>query len=78
MSGEFERRIQPRAEIKWPVTLLSTQAKIDGEIQNVGPAGAFVSCKDPPPSGRKLFRYHQTSRPPDTECCRQGDLVNDP
>ena len=64
MSGELERRIQPRAEIKWPVTLLSTQAKIDGEIQNVSPAGAFVSCKEPPPVEGSFFVI---IKPPDRQ-----------
>jgi len=64
MSGESERRIQPRAEIKWPVTLLSTQAKIDGEIQNVSPSGAFVSCKEPPPVEGSFFVI---IKPPDRQ-----------
>ena len=64
MSGELERRIQPRADIKWPVTLLSTQAKIDGEIQNVGPTGAFVTCKDPPPLEGSFFVI---IKPPDRQ-----------
>lgn len=64
MSGESERRIKPRAEIKWPVTLLSTQAKIDGEIQNVSPSGAFVSCKEPPPVEGSFFVI---IKPPDRQ-----------
>lgn len=64
MSGEFERRIQPRTEIRWPVTLLSTQDKIDGEIQNVSPTGAFVSCKEPPPLERSFFII---IKPPDRQ-----------
>ena len=55
MSSKFELRIQPRAEIKWPVTMLSTQAKIDGEIQNVSPAGAFISCREQPPAEGGFF-----------------------
>lgn len=55
MSGEFERRTELRTEIKWPVTLLSTQEKVDGEIQNVSPIGAFVSCKEPPPLEGSFF-----------------------
>ena len=55
MRSKFELRIQPRAEIKWPVTLLSTQAKIDGEIQNVSPAGAFISCREQPPADGNFF-----------------------
>ena len=55
MRSKFELRIQPRAEIKWPVTLLSTQAKIEGEMRNVSPAGAFVSCREQPPADGNFF-----------------------
>lgn len=64
MSEELDRRTQPRAEIRWPVTLLSTQDKIDGEIQNVSPTGAFVSCKEPPPLEGSFFII---IKPPDRQ-----------
>lgn len=64
MSGEFERRTQPRTQIRWPVTLLSTQDKIDGEIQNVSPTGAFISCKEPPPLEGSFFII---IKPPDRQ-----------
>jgi hypothetical protein len=49
MTLGFERRLQPRVEIRWPVTILTSQTTIEGEIQNVGPSGAFISCEDVPP-----------------------------
>jgi len=49
MTLGFERRLQPRVEIRWPFTILTSQTTIEGEIQNVGPSGAFISCEDVPP-----------------------------
>ena len=45
MTRGVERRLQPRVEIRWPVTVLTTQTTIEGEIHNVSPSGAFISCK---------------------------------
>jgi len=44
-----EKRIVPRAEIKWPVTMLSPQLQVKGKIENFSSRGAFVSCKELPP-----------------------------
>ena len=44
-----EKRIAPRAPVRWPVTMLTPQAKVEGEIKNISSKGAFVSCKDLPP-----------------------------
>jgi len=44
-----EKRIVPRAEIKWPVTMLSPQLQVEGKIENFSSKGAFVSCKELPP-----------------------------
>lgn len=46
MTQGVERRLQPRVEIRWPATLLTTQTTIEGEIRNVSPSGAFIFCKD--------------------------------
>ena len=43
-----EKRIASRAQFRWPVTMLTTQAKVEGIIENISPKGAFVSCKDFP------------------------------
>lgn len=45
MTSGVERRLQPRVDIRWPVTLLTTQTTIEGEILNVSPSGACISCK---------------------------------
>ena len=44
-----EKRVAPRAQVRWPVTMLTSQAKVEGEIENISSKGAFVSCKDLPP-----------------------------
>ena len=44
-----EKRIAPRAQVRWPVTMLTSQATVEGEIENISSKGAFVSCKDLPP-----------------------------
>ena len=43
-----EKRIASRAQFRWPVTMLTTQAKVEGIIENISSKGAFVSCKDFP------------------------------
>lgn len=55
MTRGVERRLQPRVEIRWPVTVLTTQTTIEGEIHNVSPSGAFISCKVVPPLEGSFF-----------------------
>ena len=47
--SKLEKRIVPRVQIKWPVTMLSPQLKVVGKIENFSSKGAFVSCKELPP-----------------------------
>ena len=47
--SKLEKRIVPRVQIKWPVTMLSPQLKVEGKIENFSSKGAFVSCKELPP-----------------------------
>ena len=44
-----EKRIAPRAQVRWPVTMLTSKSTVEGEIENISSKGAFVSCKDLPP-----------------------------
>jgi Tfp pilus assembly protein PilZ len=48
MTRGVERRLQPRIEIRWPVTVLTARTTIEAEIHNVSPSGAFLWCKDVP------------------------------
>jgi Tfp pilus assembly protein PilZ len=50
MSDQSERREYPRAQAKWPVTLITPEGQIEGEIENFTPKGLFVSCAEVPPS----------------------------
>jgi hypothetical protein len=50
MSKQSERREFPRADVKWPVTFITPEAQIEGEIENFTPKGLFVSCAEVPPS----------------------------
>jgi Tfp pilus assembly protein PilZ len=38
------RRRYSRTSVKWPVTVLTSQDKTEGETENVSPTGAFISC----------------------------------
>ncbi|MBW2625848.1 MAG: PilZ domain-containing protein [Syntrophobacteria bacterium] len=38
------RRQYSRTSVKWPVTLLTSQDKTEGETENVSPTGVFISC----------------------------------
>jgi hypothetical protein len=44
-----EKRFVPRVSVKWPVTMLSPLAQVEGKIETVSSKGALVSCKDMPP-----------------------------
>jgi Tfp pilus assembly protein PilZ len=55
MTQGVERRLQPRIEIRWPVTVLTTHTTIEAEIHNVSPSGAFIYCRDVPPLEGSFF-----------------------
>jgi len=44
-----EKRFVPRVPVKWPVTMISPLAQVEGKIESVSSKGALVSCKDMPP-----------------------------
>ena len=50
-----ERRQFPRVEVSWPVTLLTAQGPIHGEVTNISLGGAFVHCLEEPDS-KEPFR----------------------
>ena len=39
-----ERRQFPRVEVSWPVTMLTAQGPIHGEVTSISLGGAFVHC----------------------------------
>ena len=42
-----ERRVYPRAKIKWPVKLKTDKGTIDGLTSDVTPNGVFIHCQKP-------------------------------
>lgn len=40
-----DRRIHPRMKARWPVTILSDQGPVEGEIVNLGATGAYIECQ---------------------------------
>lgn len=45
-----EKRQFPRVEVSWPVTMLTAQGPIQGEVTNISLGGAFVHCLEEPDS----------------------------
>ena len=43
MTGK-ERRLQPRVEVSWPVTMLTSEGPIHGETKDISMQGAFIYC----------------------------------
>ncbi len=54
MTTPLGRRQYSRADVRWPVTLLTSQYKSEGETENVSPTGAFISCGEVPISEGSL------------------------
>ena len=46
MEGK-ERRLQPRVEVKWPVTMLTSEGAIQGETRDISIQGAYIYCDQP-------------------------------
>jgi Tfp pilus assembly protein PilZ len=48
MATPLGRRRYSRTSVKWPVTMLTSQDKTEGETENVSPTGVFISCTGVP------------------------------
>jgi hypothetical protein len=46
MIGE-DRRIYPRAEVRWPVSATTAEGSLRGETMNLSMMGAFICCSRP-------------------------------
>jgi len=42
-----ERRVYPRAKIKWPVKVKTDKGSIDGVTSDLTPNGVFIHCQKP-------------------------------
>ena len=45
---ERERREYSRVEVSWPVSVLTAQGIIDGEVRNISFGGACIKCQELP------------------------------
>ena len=43
-----ERREHPRAEVSWPVSMITTQGLFEGEIKDISKGGALIQCTELP------------------------------
>jgi hypothetical protein len=53
MEGK-ERRLQPRVEVRWPVTLLTSEGAISGETRDISMQGAFIYCEKSIPLSERV------------------------
>ena len=49
-----ERRKYPRVEIRWPITIMTSDGPRDGETKNIGAGGALIECEHPLPLHEKV------------------------
>ena len=49
-----ERRKYTRAEISWPLTIMTSDGPREGETKNIGAGGALISCMYPLPLHEKV------------------------
>jgi len=42
-----DRRIYPRAEVRWPVSAMTAEGLLQGETMNLNMMGAFICCSRP-------------------------------
>jgi hypothetical protein len=54
MSASHEKRKYPRAEIRWPVTIMTPDGPKEGETSNIGTGGALISCDYPLPLHKRV------------------------
>jgi hypothetical protein len=43
-----ERREHPRAEVSWPVSMITAQGLFEGEIKDISKGGALIQCTELP------------------------------
>jgi hypothetical protein len=49
-----DRRQFPRADVKWPVTIISPEQQPPGEIKSISQVGASIYCQKLPPPRKEL------------------------
>ena len=43
----IQRRKHPRVRVNWPVTMMTPEGDMEGTIENVSAAGAYIRCGTP-------------------------------
>lgn len=59
-----EKREFLRAEIKWPATIITSQAQLVGETKDVSQVGVSISCQELPALGEE---FRLVIQPPDRQ-----------
>lgn len=49
-----ERRQFPRAEVKWPATVITSNPHPPSEMMNISQVGASICCRELPPMGQEF------------------------
>jgi hypothetical protein len=49
-----QKRKYPRAEVSWPVSMITSKGLFDGEIKNISKGGALIQCRDLPEAEEPL------------------------
>ncbi len=49
-----ERRLQPRVEVRWPVSMLTSEGSMQGETRDISMQGAFIFCDKPLPLSERF------------------------
>jgi Tfp pilus assembly protein PilZ len=63
MVPDEDRRIYPRAEIRWPVTIESARGTFEANLRNLGIGGAYIHCDETADLGERISL---TIRPPES------------
>lgn len=59
---DIERRRHPRAEVLWPVGIITTQQFMTGQIKDISLGGSFVCCRESLKPG-EVFEMRFTDSP---------------
>jgi pSer/pThr/pTyr-binding forkhead associated (FHA) protein len=63
--AELERKNEaPRIQVRWPITVLTDEDRIEGETRTITAAGMFIRCKEPL---RVNATYRISIRPPNRQ-----------
>jgi hypothetical protein len=49
-----ERREHPRAEVSWPVSMITAQGLFEGQIKDISKGGALIQCTELPKTDESL------------------------